>query len=90
MPHEIVINEQFLETCATGTLMSHALKLGVREFDRLVLVFPQTTLGWRRNHGGPRALVVLEFVIPCLIQDVLSLRAMGVIVDVDCQEEAFR
>lgn len=52
---------------------------------RVVLVFPQTTLGRRREHG-PKAVVLMEYNIPCLVADVVWLIRNGVDVSVEMPE----
>lgn len=75
---EIEITEEMLETYGSGTLQGTLMtmmdELGPCE---IVLVFPQTTMSYRRRHGGPRAWVMNEFVVPCLLGDVLQLMERG-------------
>ena len=52
---------------------------------KLILVFPQTTLA-RRMDRGPKDLILLEYNIPCLIQDVVWLIGQGVEVSVEMPE----
>ena len=44
----------------------------------VVLIFPQATLGWCREHDGPPPWIVNEYTIRCLMEDVLKLRDWGV------------
>lgn len=82
---KVVINEMFLQTCATGTLLGTLMKQneytlkGVTEVE---LVFPQTTMSWRASHSGPKIYLVPEYTLPCLLKDVLSLVGDGVKVSV--------
>lgn len=46
-----------------------------RKIDSIELVFPQTTQVWRENHGGPRAEILPEYVVPSILSDVLYLVA---------------
>lgn len=76
---QLDIDEKFLETCATGTLLGTIAKghnFGVPK--EVVLAFPQTSLQWRHRHGGPAQWIINEYVIPCLLDDVLKLREWGV------------
>jgi hypothetical protein len=52
---------------------------------KVVLVFPQTTMTYRREHG-PKAIVLMEYNIPCLIHDVAWLIRQGVEVSVEMPE----
>jgi hypothetical protein len=52
---------------------------------KLILVFPQTTLARRMNYG-PKDLILWEYNIPCLIQDVIWLIKQGVEVSVEMPE----
>jgi len=81
----VVVNERFLETFGTGTLMGTIVKMRGSSFTRgmpkaVTLVFPETSLRWREKNGGPRLLVVTEYAVRLLVEDVLRLREMGVAV----------
>lgn len=84
----ILIDQKFLETCATGTLLGTIFQQNPESTypEEVVLIFPQTTLGWRRKNGGPDQLIVNEFVIPLLIEDILHLKEHGVQVRVEMRD----
>jgi hypothetical protein len=84
----IRINQRFLESCATATLIGTVVKDGepLTSVTKVVLEFEQTSLWWRQAHGGPDSLIVPEYTIGCLIEDVLSLQARGIIVE--CRDVA--
>lgn len=86
---EVRVDQKFLETCATGTLLGTVFKMSESSGGlpgEVVLVFPQTSLAWRRENGGPDELIVNEFVIPCLVEDVMALLSRGVKVSVRMEE----
>lgn len=74
----ITINARTMETFGTGTLKGMVINaLGKDKFDDLEQVkidFEQTSLAWRREHGGPENWIMPEFAIPCLLEDMLDLR----------------
>lgn len=76
---QLDIHEKFLETFATGTLVGTiATKYNFGVPKKVVLVFPESSIHWRRRNDGPVQWIVNEYVIRCLIDDVLKLREWGV------------
>jgi len=74
---------------ATGSLL-HYVEKEARKHpnDKNVdLVFPQTTLRWRDVHKGPREDIISEYVIPCILNDILQLQENGFTVSVLMPEE---
>lgn len=69
-----------IHTFATRSLIGMA---NLSDEDKeLELVFPQTSLDWRAKNGGPRDLIILEYNVPCIIDDILRLIERGVKVTV--------
>ncbi len=65
-----------IDTFGTASLIGMA---NLSDADtELELVFPQTSLQWREKHQGPRACVVLEYNLPCIIEDILLLIERGI------------
>ena len=82
MTIEIEISEEFLERFGNGTLVGTMMqRTGERPTD-VVLVFPQTTLGWRQKNKGPKHYVLPEFVPLALVLDVINLVESGIRVTV--------
>jgi hypothetical protein len=79
----IEITEKFLESCGTRTLVGTIFSQVGHWPTKVVLVFPQTSLGWRQHNGGPKHYVMPEYTIPLLIEDVLSLVQRGVEVSIE-------
>jgi hypothetical protein len=79
----IRINQRFLECCGTATLTGTVVKDGepLMSITRIVLEFEQTSLGWRQAHGGPDSWIMPEYTLGCLIEDILSLQARGIVVE---------
>lgn len=74
------IDEKFMETCATGTLIGTlATKFDVPlvNMKKIVLIFPKAHLEWCRKHNGPPQWVHPEFAIPLLLEDILKLQKLG-------------
>jgi hypothetical protein len=78
----LIVDERYLSTFATGTLIGGLLTQLGQLPKVLVLEFLQTSYGWRERHGGPASWAMNEFVIPCLMADVIKLRDYGVIVEI--------
>ena len=76
----VEVTEKFLETFGTGTLIGTlaAKQPGMQLPSKVVLVSPQATLSWCERHRGPPQWIVNEYVIRCLLDDVLKLREWGV------------
>ncbi|MCI0564032.1 MAG: hypothetical protein MN733_36615 [Nitrososphaera sp.] len=79
------VSQKFLETVGTATLFGSLLDDGKLP-DEVVLVFQQTTLGWKQAHGGPDNYIVCEHVIPCLLDDVVKLIERDVKVRVEMED----
>jgi hypothetical protein len=80
MEARIKINEKFLETCASGTLigtLATNYDVPLTEMKKIVLIFPKASLDWCRKHGGPPQWVVNEFAFPLLLEDILRLQQLG-------------
>jgi hypothetical protein len=45
---------------------------------KVTLVFPQTSLSWREKHGGPAIYLIPEYVIACLIEDIVWMTKRGI------------
>lgn len=77
---EIEIDEKFLELCGTGTLMGNLLSRypeAIPEGVEIHLVFLQTSLGYRRVHGGPQVYLIPEYTVWCFTDDLVRLQEMG-------------
>ena len=41
------------------------------------LIFPETSMRWKEQHGGPNQWIVNEHVIKCLVEDILYFVQQG-------------
>lgn len=82
----LTLTEEKLARMATGSLYAMALMEDYSLPDKLILTFPQSTRQWREQNGGPAHLIIPEFLIPCLLEDVLKLCANGVQVEIQMSE----
>lgn len=84
---EISLDQSTLEKMACGSLtgmVSQAMKAwGYLLPEHLILIFPQTSLEWRRKNGGPDSTIVPEYTIPHLLDCVLKLRDQGVKIEIN-------
>jgi len=80
---QITLDQKFLEVLGTGSLIGRlAVDYDLAQLTEVELRFPQTTLEWRRKHGGPDSYIIPEFAIACLLEDVLNLLRRGVQISV--------
>jgi hypothetical protein len=75
MKKEFVLNEGQLERMGANSLIGLVYQQGC---DQLEIIFEETSPQWRAEHGGPAHWVVPEYVISCLMADVLWLISQGV------------
>lgn len=78
-----------LETIGTGSILGLLLEQWQEGKlpNKVVLEFPQSSLEKRRKTGGPEALLVWEYTIPCILKDVLRLIEMGILVEIVTTEK---
>jgi hypothetical protein len=50
--------------------------------DEIVLEFPQSSSRWRRENSGPNQIILNEYNVMCLVEDLLSIVGHGVKVSV--------
>lgn len=85
-PVRIEISENFLELCGTGALVGAIMKENDFQWpQRVILVFFETSLAWRREHRGPRHYVIPEYSTHLLIEDVLMLKERGIEVEIQTE-----
>jgi hypothetical protein len=69
----IKISKKALETFGSNSLEGHIMN----EFNELPkelrIEFEQTSIGWRREHGGPDSIIIPEFVPMVLCESILYL-----------------
>jgi hypothetical protein len=85
MQIDIVLDENQLNRLGTGSLVGIAV--GKTEECNLSgahvrLLFPQTSLSWRKAHNGPDSLVVVEYAPMCLAEGVIDLIRAGATVEI--------
>jgi hypothetical protein len=49
---------------------------------RVVLVFPQTTLNWKKQNKGPKEFIIYEHTIPSILCSILNLRNKGIEINI--------
>ncbi len=79
---QVKITKKMLETAATGTLtywvcFNKDQKSMHSQEEPVEVLFEETSLTWRSEHGGPDTVINNEFLIPCLMQDLLHLVSTG-------------
>jgi hypothetical protein len=84
----IVLNEETIQQLASNSLIGMLYQLGHTQLpERIELVFPQTSMGWREKNKGPREYLLYEYNIPYLIESILFLIRGGVEVVTKVVEE---
>jgi hypothetical protein len=70
----ITLDDTVLTTWGSGSLIGY---LGTPLPSNVVIEFLQTSTGWRAANGGPAQWIINEFIIPCLLKDILHLVSLG-------------
>ena len=83
MKKSIVLDEEQLARLGKSSLIGMLMEPGLKEIE---LIFLQTSLGWKKQNGGPQEWIIVEYNIPCLIEDVLWFREHGVKVTITWKE----
>ena len=87
---EFTVDKAFMEVCATSSLSGALIdKVGVDNWPKLKkvhLVFPQTTMGWKRENGGPDVWILMEHSVALLVSNILQLQRMGIQITMDMPE----
>ena len=73
----IRLDKTFFETCGTNSLEGLLVSEGATEPQPILLLFPQTSLGWRQGNNGPDLYIVPEFVPMVLIDSILWMIRKG-------------
>ena len=85
---EIVLNKELVEKFATASLTGIiAEKAGDQLPKEVKLIFPQTTMGWKRSNGGPDFWIMPEHTVPCIAEDLIRLTTRGVKITVEMRPE---
>ena len=73
-----LIDEKFLEAFGTGSLVGQ-LDMKDGKFPEIIeLQFPKSSLEFREKNNGPGQIIVNEYTIRCLLEDVLYLKEKGI------------
>jgi hypothetical protein len=80
MEKELVLSDELLEGFGTHSLIGY---VWVPELKKLRLVFPRSTQAFCERNGGPRELILYEYNIPCLLEDVIWLLGKGVEISIE-------
>jgi hypothetical protein len=87
---KVLIDEEKLRGLGTasliGTISVMTNGAPLTELKEVVLVFPQTTMGWKSKNKEPEEFIIYEHNVPCLLQDVVSLLSRGTKVSVEMPE----
>lgn len=86
MDIEVEINEKFMSSCGTGTLLAAVMKQAgdtkaLSDVKKVTLVFWEKPLAWCQFNGGPHEYIITEYALPCLLNDVLRLQEFKIQVD---------
>jgi len=79
----IKLDEENISRLGTASIIGKIDMSSGKLPEKVILEFPQTSLKWRERNKGPKEFIILEYNIPCLINDVLWLIAQGVEVVVE-------
>ena len=74
---DITLTQSQLEIMASRSLIGLLAKKKIFSPCEITLIFPQTTLRWKEENGGPDSLILPEHCLPLLIKDILFLKDQG-------------
>lgn len=52
----------------------------------LILSFEESSMHWREKNGGPHEFVITEYMVPCMMNDLLTLLRMFKSVSIEHDE----
>ena len=71
---EFLLNEKVLDTFGACSLTGGITNARPKSFPKdVTIVFEETSIGWKRQNGGPNYWIIPEYAINCLIEDILYL-----------------
>lgn len=79
----VLIDDTFVETCATGTLTGILLRKDYTLPKFVILRFPKHTLAWCKENKGPYIQLMPEHMLPCLLEDMLQLMTRGIVFTIE-------
>jgi len=69
------LNEDRLSRMASASLIGMTVSDDTK---KVTLVFPETSLRWREQHGGPAIYLLPEYVVACLLEDIVWMMKRGI------------
>ena len=69
------LDEDQLSRMASASLIGLTVSADTK---KVTLVFPQTSLRWREQHGGPAIYLLPEYVVACLLEDIVRMTKRGI------------
>ena len=86
---ELHLNEELLAKIASGSLVGLVLnESGGRVLaDKVRLMFHNTTMTYKKKHGGPKIYLMPEHVPACLAMGIVELISMKIEVEVYIVED---
>lgn len=77
------LDEKGLQSLATASITGRVMTMNNNNLpNEIVLEFPQTSLSWREKNGGPNEIILYEYNILCLVENLVSLIGEGVKISV--------
>jgi len=73
----IELTQAKLEVMASDSLAGMLAKKNIFSPCEVTLAFPQTSLRWKEENGGPDSLILPEHCLPLLIDNILYLKDKG-------------
>lgn len=65
-----------------GILISLTKDQPLSSLEKVILQFPESSLDYCRNHNGPRWMMIPEYVIGCIIPNIIYLTKLGIEIEI--------
>lgn len=79
---QLTIDEKFIQNAGGNSLLGalaekNMMLMAEEKKCTIELIFPQTTMNYKRKNKGPKDFIIYEYNIPCLIMDIIYLQNLG-------------
>lgn len=73
----LYISKNDLDKIGSSTIIGKCFASGFQQNVPLTIKIETSSRNWRANNNGPDYVLISEFVIPCLLDDVVNMIANG-------------
>lgn len=81
------LTEEIIARMGSNSLIGMLVNLNknkpLTEFKEITLCFPESSFDYCQKHGGPRWMMIPEYVIQCIIPDIIWLTKLGIEIKIE-------